>query len=112
MTGSQFRCAGDLAEASSCKTQSAIAAKTCKLTSRSLRSSHSLTSSQVDRIWGNIRVILGPYGDNGKENGNYYNGLHGVYIEHGVYGILFSTRSPEASDHKPQTAIGKSFKDV
>ena len=22
--------------------------------------------------WGNIRVILGFYGDNGKENGNYY----------------------------------------
>ena len=25
---------------------------------------------------GNIRVMLGLYGDNGKENGNYYNGLH------------------------------------
>ena len=34
-------------------------------------------------IWGlgfrviyNIRVILGSYGDSGKENGNYYNGLY------------------------------------
>ena len=23
-------------------------------------------------------MILGLYGDNGKENGNYYNGLYGV----------------------------------
>ena len=30
--------------------------------------------------WGYIRVILGLYGDNGKENGNYYNGLYRVYI--------------------------------
>ena len=27
---------------------------------------------------GNIRVILGLYGDNGKENGNYYIGLYRV----------------------------------
>ena len=25
--------------------------------------------------WGNVRVVLGLYGDNGKENGNDYNGL-------------------------------------
>ena len=24
------------------------------------------------RYWGDIKVILGLYGDNGKENGNYY----------------------------------------
>ena len=29
--------------------------------------------------WGYIGVILGLCGDNGKENGNYYNGLHRVY---------------------------------
>ena len=29
----------------------------------------------TDRIWGNIRVILGLYGDNGKEDGNYYLGF-------------------------------------
>ena len=28
-----------------------------------------------DRIWGNIRAILGLCGDNGKENGNYYLGF-------------------------------------
>ena len=28
--------------------------------------------------WGNIRVILGLYGNNGKENGNYHNGLYRV----------------------------------
>ena len=27
-----------------------------------------------------IRVILGLYGDNGKENGNYYNGSYRVYV--------------------------------
>ena len=27
-------------------------------------------------IWGNTRVILGLYGDNGKENGNYSNGFY------------------------------------
>ena len=26
--------------------------------------------------WGNIRAILGLYGDNGKEHGNYYSGLY------------------------------------
>ena len=30
---------------------------------------------EVDRIWG---ILLGLYGDNGKENGNYYNGLYMV----------------------------------
>ena len=25
--------------------------------------------------WGDVRVILGLYGENGKENGNDYNGL-------------------------------------
>ena len=28
----------------------------------------------------NIRVILGLYGDNGKENGNHYNGVYRVYV--------------------------------
>ena len=28
--------------------------------------------------WGNVRVILGLYRDNAKENGNYKNGLHRV----------------------------------
>ena len=31
--------------------------------------------------WGYIGVIVGLYGDNGKENGNYYNGL---YMDYGV----------------------------
>ena len=30
--------------------------------------------------WGNIRVIVGLYWDNGKENGNYYSILE-VYME-------------------------------
>ena len=30
---------------------------------------------------GNGRVILGIYGDNGKENGNYYHGLYRVDLE-------------------------------
>ena len=29
----------------------------------------------VGTDWGNISAILGLYGDNGKENGNYYDGL-------------------------------------
>ena len=29
----------------------------------------------IGRHWGNVRVMLGLYGDNGKENGNHYNGL-------------------------------------
>ena len=29
--------------------------------------------------WGNIGVILGIYRDNGKENGNYYNGYNVLY---------------------------------
>ena len=32
----------------------------------------------VDRTWGNPRVLLGLYGNNGKENGKYYNGLYRV----------------------------------
>ena len=28
--------------------------------------------------WGNVRVILGSYGDTEKENGNYYNGVYRV----------------------------------
>ena len=31
-------------------------------------------------IMGYIRIILGLYWDNGKENGNYYNGLYWDYI--------------------------------
>ena len=34
-----------------------------------------------------LRVILGLYGDNGKENGNYYNGLYKVWgLGFGVQG--------------------------
>ena len=29
---------------------------------------------------GEIRVILGYYGDNGREHGNYFNGFYKVYI--------------------------------
>ena len=35
--------------------------------------------------WGNIRVVLGLYGDNGIENGNDYNGLHRLWES-----VLFS----------------------
>ena len=31
----------------------------------------------VVKIMVPIRVMVGLFGDNGKENGNYYNGLHG-----------------------------------
>ena len=30
-------------------------------------------------LYGDIRVILGLYGDNGKANGNYYDGLCRLY---------------------------------
>ena len=30
------------------------------------------------KAWGSIRVTLGLYEDNGKENGNYYNGLYRI----------------------------------
>ena len=34
------------------------------------------TMEDIGTHWGNIRVILGLYGDNGKEDGNYYNGIY------------------------------------
>ena len=40
-----------------------------------LPGSYEYSPPQVDRIWGNIRVILGLYRDNGKENGDYYLGF-------------------------------------
>ena len=37
-----------------------------------------------------MRVVLGLYGDNGKENGNYYNGLFRVWgLGFGVWGLGF-----------------------
>ena len=34
-----------------------------------------LTFGDMSTPWSNIRLILGIDGENGKENGNYYNGL-------------------------------------
>ena len=31
--------------------------------------------------WGNIRAIMGLYGDNGEENGNYYNELSCPHLQ-------------------------------
>ena len=48
--------------------------------------------------WGNIGIILGLYGDDGKENGNYYNVLYRVeglsekhpkWLGSGVAGIVW-----------------------
>ena len=45
-----------------------------------------------------IRVILGLYwgymGDNGKENGNYYNGLYGLGFRAGWLSELWSLCGP------------------
>ena len=41
----------------------------------------------VVKIIGIIGYILGLYRDNGKENGNYYNGLYRVYIGCNMGGI-------------------------
>ena len=39
-------------------------------------------NGEVETHWGNIRVILGFYGDNGKENGNPL-GNTGLYRDNG-----------------------------